>query len=507
MKEEKIVIEKSDKCDLFSINDIYDTRSAICDLFQNESDLTIAVIAYNRLDVTIKCIENILKYTTDYNYKLILAYNDNKNGSGILEYFRHVNYENKCIIHITENAGAPFAYQMIYKHIEGKYFVHLPNDVMVTKNWLNNLIKCAESDKKIGMVTPVSSNVSNYQMVELPFSNEDEMQQAASEYNLSDPVKWQERLRIVTLGSLFTRECLMAIGPILDCGFMHDFGDDDVSFRVRRAGYKTILARDTWIHHNHDIFDGKSRNPTDVQKSLDIGRKNFQDKYYGIDAWDDVNNFIFPYVEEHIDMPSDCENVKILGIDVRCGTPILDIKNIIRQYGIYDPETSAFTQHSKYDIDLRTICSGNVICGGISHICNYFDSNQFDYIVIGNDINTYADPEKVINDIYLLLKSGGQLFISLKNTRNVFVLLNMLGYDVNFADSCVNMTIDSLLEEMNRKNINIDLISNEPFQMDHTVSNYVNDLINMSSPQGTSKNMIRNKLMTDRYRFKIVKRI
>ena len=124
MKEEKIVIKKSDKCDLFSINDIYDTRSAICDLFQNESDLTIAVIAYNRLDVTIKCIENILKYTTDYNYKLILAYNDNKNGSGILEYFRQVNYENKCIIHITENAGAPFAYQMIYKHIEGKYFVH-----------------------------------------------------------------------------------------------------------------------------------------------------------------------------------------------------------------------------------------------------------------------------------------------------------------------------------------------------------------------------------------------
>ena len=150
------------------------------------------------------------------------------------------------------------------------------------------MLRCAESDPRIGMVNPVSSNVSNFQNVEFAFASLEEMQRKAAEHNVSDPRKWHERLRLVTLGTLYKRECLDMIGKA-DYGFFHDFVDDDLTFRVRRAGYKAILVRDVFVHHDHDLM--KDRDPDEFRESLEKGRLNFKEKYFGVDAWDDASNY------------------------------------------------------------------------------------------------------------------------------------------------------------------------------------------------------------------------
>ena len=122
-------------------------------------------------------------------------------------------------------------------------------------------------------------------------------------------------------------------------------------------------------------------------------------------------------------LPSDFENPKVLGVDVKCGTPVLDIKNILREYGIFNSEISSFTNDCKYIMDLKTICTGDVVCDRIEFLYNSFKSFYFDYIVIGKCINEYHFPEKVVRDAYALLKRDGQMFLSLKNTYNVLTLL------------------------------------------------------------------------------------
>lgn len=492
----KVNISKKRENNDFS--DIYINRRDIIDSYDENVTATIGIVAYNRLDITKLCVESVLKYTTDVRYKLILVYNENELGSGILDYFKSVDYKDKVIIHLTGNLGAPIAYQQISKFIEGKYFVHLPNDVIVTQNWLSNLIKCAKSDATIGMVNPVSSNASNLQQVNLNFNNYDEMQSAASKYNVSDPFKWQERIRLITLGTLFTRECLSAVGNIFDLGFVHDFGDDDVSFRVRRAGYKTILACDTWVHHAHE----------NVARSMEIlenGRNIFRQKYFGIDAWDDVNNYIEYIINGHISMPNDIENVNILGVDVKCGTPVLDIKNAIREYGVFTPELSAFSKESKYHVDLKTICNGNVVCDRVDFLYNSFKSNYFDYIIIGQNINEYSEPEKVIRDAYALLKQNGQMFISLKNTYNVFTLLQSLGHDINYNDCAVHYEVNEFCAAIMNMGINIQLINLERFNTNDVVFEFTSKIIDFAKPDSSNRDDIINKIMTEKYWFKISK--
>lgn len=426
---------------------------------QIQSDVTIWVQAYNHLEKTKRCMESILKYTDDVDYDLILV--DNGSEDDTFEYFKSISISKKTIIRISNNIGALFPYTLIPMSMLSRFVVPVPNDLIVTKNWLSNLLKVMESDEKIGMVNPVSSNTSNLQSVDFPYSNWEDMQRKAALYNQSDPTKWQERLRLITLGTLYRKECMYAIGwPLGDAGFLHDFADDDIAFRVRRAGYKAVLAGDTWICHDHPTNE---RDPEKLMESLRLGRANFKDKYNGVDAWDDVNNYIFYFLGDKVKkLP--VKKARILGVDTKCGTPILDIKNEIRKYGVFDAEASAFSQDEKYMEDLKTICNGIVSCDREEYLRDSFPENYFDYIIIGRDINRYHEPQKVLMDAYRMLKENGQLLISLKNTYNIYSLFQLYGmrndYDGEFA---YNYPIDTFWRMVKKMGMNISYLCNEEY--------------------------------------------
>lgn len=478
-------------------DNIYVNRTNILNHEETEITASIVVVAYNRLEVTKLCVESVLKYTKDVNYKLILVCNNSEYSEGILEYFEEVQFKNKEVVYIEKNIGAPYSYRKVRNYFEGKYIVHLPNDVIVTTNWLSNLIKCAESDEKIGIVNPVSSNVSNHQQVDLCFKDYDDMQKVASEYNLSDPKKWHERIRLITLGTLFTRECLSAIGDVFDIGFVHDFGDDDVSFRARRAGYKIILAMDTWVHHEHTFSSRIDYNPEN-------GRNCFREKYFGIDAWDDTCNFLSSNVVDCIKQPFS-NDVNILGIDVKCGTPLLDLKNTLRNYNIFNLKASAFMTDSKYLIDLKTICNDTVISDRIDYLNNSFKRESFDYIVIGSDVNQYSNPEKLVYDSYTLLKKNGQMFFPFKNIYNLFVLLTLLGHEFDYENNLISYDIKHFCRDIKKIGLNYCVIDIDSFTVSKEINDYINTLIQYASPDNADKNEIYRNMVADRYWIRVVK--
>lgn len=480
------------------MDSIINNRHEILCNEKSNADASIIIVAYNRIEVTKECIDSVLRNTNEIKYKLILVFNRNEKEDGFIEFFNSVNYNDKVVIEIPENLGAPYAYRKISQYIEGKYIIHLPNDVIVTPNWLSNLIKCAESDDRIGMVNPVSSNVSNYQQVDLKFNNNDEMQIAAGKYNVSDPLKWFERMRLITLGTLFTRECLSAVGYIFDIGFTHDFGDDDISFRVRRAGYKAVLATDTWVHHSHENTGRKFYD-------LESGRKCFRDKYFGIDAWNDVNNYI-PEVTNILEKPSETNEIAILGVDVKCGTPILEIKNKLRSFEIFEPESCAITSEGKYFIDLQTVCGAdNVLAGSPDAISSEFEPGSFDYIIIGNNINEYPEPLKLLKKIYSLLKKGGQMFIYLKNTFDVYSFLNVIGFSQVMQASCsYNISVERFVELLDSNKIPAELISCIPYT--DIPNEYIAE-VNNRGAMFVKENIgiTQTKLTCDKFLFKLSK--
>ena len=489
-------------------NDVFTCRKEIASIQAKEYDsiVTIYVQAFNNLAKTQNCIENILKHTNDIDFDLLLL--DNGSSDGTFDYFKSLNYKKTTVIHITKNMGASIPYLFFSPNMYSKYLALVANDVIVTPNWLSNLIKIAESDRKIGMINPMSSNVSNLQDPGIVFNDYSDMQNKAAMFNVSDPRKWYERLRLITLGTLFKKECLMTIGlPMFDLGFAHNFGDDDITFRVRRAGYKAILAGDTWIHHD----DYKSNiSPEQAQKmneDLAIGRKNFRDKYYGIDAWDDVNNYIPEYINEL--KPNDNSGeASVLGIDVKCGTPILEIKNNLKRFDIFDTDCYGYTTDSKYLIDLQTVCGkDNVFSGEIKGFQDYYISNQFTHIVIGNDINTYSEPFRLIKAAYGLLKQDGQLFFSLQNTSNIFSLAYSLGNNnIHNPSHSINYSVEEFLSLLLQEKYDAKYIAARGFE-GITISNelieFTKNILQVGCVKNINETMFR--LTSQRYFFVITK--
>ncbi len=410
-------------------DDAMKNRKNIIDAYMDfqSVEATIIVVAYNRLEKTKKCVESILEHTKDVNYKLLLI--DNGSDDSMLEYFKAVQYDKKTIIRYNQNFSFSYFFLHQYGELEGRYVITLNNDLVLTPNWLSNLIICAKSDSKIGMVNPVSSNASNFQMVSIKHDSYEELIENARKYNKSNAKLWHERLRLITLGTLYTRECLLAIGwPISDPGFVHDFGDDDITFRVRRAGYKAILAKDTWIHHDDRGIFGEGKDLNVFRKKLALGKQNFAQKYFGVDAWDDASNFEIEMME--LIEAEECVSWNnVLGIDVRCGVPILEVKNKHIQEGGKGVCLSAYTENAKYYIDLKTICEGEVHVDRVEYISDYFEDEKFDCIILGEPIQYYANPSKLLKNMMKLLRKKGRLFIKVENENDVFAFLELPIYE------------------------------------------------------------------------------
>lgn len=472
---------------------------------QSNAEVTICVVALNRLQKTKNCIESILKYTKDIDFELVVI--DNGSTDETPEYLKTLEFENLRVIHLTKTVSLAAAFYFLDLKTIARYFVFSNNDMVVSENWLSNMLNVARSDSKIGMICTMSTNVSNLQDPGINFTGLDDFQRKAAEFNKPDPAKWQERLRLITTLTLWTKECLAAIGwPVFDMGYTHDFADDDIPFRVRRMGYKAILAGDVLVCHDHDHNSGQDRNWEETLKTIEFGRKAFREKYHGVDAWDDVNNFAFPYIGDSVSEPTTKELPAILGIDVRAGTPILDIKNIIRKFGIYDAETNAFSQDGKYYTDLKTFCSGQVICDRIDFLANYFENESMDYIIIGKDINEYAEPVGAAKKAFRLLKKGGQLFITLKNVYDAAALLSILGHSAHEDCGARALTLESLEKQLAAIGINkFELVIAEGVDIDGDTRDFLSLLVDSAGSPNVSAAVLLNRLCINRYWIKITK--
>lgn len=481
-------------------DDLYCSRkNAYTSLPADVPGITVLVIAYNRLEKTKRCVSSILKYTSDIPYELLLV--DNGSEDGTLSYFESVPHPQKRIVRITKNLGSQYALNLALRLFSGRYFVQVTNDVVVTRNWLANLLHCMESDPKIGMVTPGSSNISNLQEIPLVFSSYEEMQREAADYNRSDPKKWEERLRLITVVLVLRRE-LIDLAGMIDRGFFHDFGDDDFSVRVRRAGYKLMLCMDTFVHHDHDFRHGEDKDMTQFQRSLELGRKNFTDKYYGLDSWTDMSNY-----EGYLAQSFPGDNIPklpdILGVDTLCGLPILQIKNELRHRGVMNAEAAAFTSEAKYVVDLHTVC-GTVACDRIERIPDFLENKNFDYIVLGKPINAYPEVPRLLRALLKALRPSGTLFLKLQNTHDVKSFLMMMGRSFPLEEFVTQIGLEQFNQMLQLLEVSSCKILSILHQMDAESQKALRQTLTTIGLAGDVDTALRN-LMTKEYSYCIRK--
>lgn len=265
-----------------------------------ENITSIIILSYNTFEILQMCITSIRGFTKPNTYELIVVDNASKDGS--VEWLKKQK-DIRCIFN-EQNAGFPKGCNQGMAIAEGSEIMLLNSDVIVTPRWLEQLKLALYSDSKIGAVSCVTSSCSNSQQIEVPYDKKnidiDILIEFAEKYNHTNTGLWTPYFTLVGFCMMFKREVYQKIGKLDERFSPGNYEDDDYSLRIRKAGYRLLLCRDTFIHH----FGSSSfiKSATSEEKKEKIRRYNellCRNEKYFLQKWNLNKNYKKFYVEKY----------------------------------------------------------------------------------------------------------------------------------------------------------------------------------------------------------------
>lgn len=185
------------------------------------------------------------------DFEIILV--DNGSTDGSIEYAEK-NFPQVKIIKLSKNFGFSKAINEGVKKSNANYVVFLNNDTAASKNWLKNLVECANSHPEVISVNSKLLNFYNRKRIDGVGILINEVGQAKS-------IGWQEEdhgqydseqyIFGATGGaSLFKRLDFIKVGGFDEKYFMYS-EEVDFAFRSQFLGYKSIYCPSAVLYHKH----------------------------------------------------------------------------------------------------------------------------------------------------------------------------------------------------------------------------------------------------------------
>lgn len=347
-------------------------------------DLSVAVMANTDREQTERCIESVMKAVpSDLRCEYIL-FNDGQ-GDAVADYFEGLaSQKDVKVVNYRNRTNSP---SVIYQLVEGKNVLFLTSENELSETAVENMLKCLNSDRKVGAVSPV-------------FVEKDELK--ASEGN---EYLWRRKSELDTdvvlahSADILLPTLLGAYFPFIAKRYT-EFSSKAMSLIGRRNGRILYEAGDALAYR------------ISKEKDQDIeleGVKQFE-KIMGI------NPLLDQEVDEDLlsglDFSGKEKRVDILGIDSSFGINLLAIQDRVREQS-HNLRTNIYslTEQKTYARDLEAIArKAKIVSNWDREFDKCFPNARFDYIVM----------EKISDDLldlmFLLkllerLKDGGALAI------------------------------------------------------------------------------------------------
>lgn len=225
----------------------------------------VIVPIYNAYDCVVELVESLLKYTNLDENRIILI-NDkspDKRISELLEEYKK-KYPKFIILENEVNKGFVGTVNVGMKQSKKNDVLLLNSDTIVTKNWLDNIKKCAYSSKKIATVTPLSNNAT-MASVPVPFKR-NELPEGISIDEMAKIVEENSFLDYPDLPTghgfclYIKREVLDKIGYFDEETFGKGYGEEnDFCFRCLDIGYRNVLCDNVYIYHKESQSFSESK--------------------------------------------------------------------------------------------------------------------------------------------------------------------------------------------------------------------------------------------------------
>jgi GT2 family glycosyltransferase len=212
---------------------------------------TIVVPCFGQLEHTRRCVEALARHTRT-PWELVAVDNGSTDGTpGFLRGLGAGAASRVEVITNPENRGFPAACNQGLAAARGDYLVLLNNDAIVTHAWLDQLIALAESDARIGMAGPMTNYASPPQLVpDATYADLADMDRFARSWRAEHRGRWFRASKLSGFCLLIKRAAYEAVGGLDERFGLGLFDDDDLSLRVRQAGFDLVVAMDLFVHHS-----------------------------------------------------------------------------------------------------------------------------------------------------------------------------------------------------------------------------------------------------------------
>lgn len=212
---------------------------------------SVIVLTWNALEHTRRCAGSLLRHT-DARHELIFV--DNGSTDGTSDWLQALAAEQPRVRVILNGANLGFAggNNVGLAAACGEFAVLLNSDTVVTAGWLERLLRPALADPRVGLVGPVTNNVTGVQRLadigydERTLAGLDAFaaNRAADCAGRADAALW-----LVGFCLLIRRGVLERLGGLDTVFGQGNWEDTDYCLRAFLAGYRAVIAQDCFIHH------------------------------------------------------------------------------------------------------------------------------------------------------------------------------------------------------------------------------------------------------------------
>ncbi|MBI3312375.1 MAG: glycosyltransferase family 2 protein [Candidatus Omnitrophica bacterium] len=203
----------------------------------------LVLLTWNRRDLLEPCVDRILRHTTLPSRLLIVD-----NGSTDPETLTYLSgIQGTALVEIEvvrrpSNEGIATAVNAGLARTRAPWVCILNNDIVVTENWLTEMMYVAESSPRIGLVNPFSNECGLA-------PDQDETTDDVARRCRVNRGRWIETAVCRGFCMLLSRHILQQVG-YWDEGFRYMYFEDaDYATRVRGAGFDCVVAEGAYVYH------------------------------------------------------------------------------------------------------------------------------------------------------------------------------------------------------------------------------------------------------------------
>lgn len=236
-------------------------------------DVSIIIVNYNTKEVTLNCLETILRQTKDVEYEVIIVDNNSEDGSQ--DAFKK-NYPQFLLVEAITNLGFGKANNLGVKNACGKYLFFLNSDTLLLNNAVQIFLNFFHEHKelKIGAIgCPLINNSFEriHSSSSFPskketlkstflgyFSNHYWKKIQKNELSKYTNLKTYIEVDYVTGACMLISKDLFEIFRGFDPTFFMYYEESELQFRLNYAGYKSYIINGPQIIH---LIEGSDNSP------------------------------------------------------------------------------------------------------------------------------------------------------------------------------------------------------------------------------------------------------